>query len=265
MTRPCSGTEHELRWREGRLALPDHDDVAAEVTLGALGGSTPSCLRVADAWSALDDDPVLVTLGRRPGEADIGLAGSPPGSIPGARTIEAEEPTRRDRLLLLFSLPATFIDRLVLTAAAAADRHWLDPAFRDRHGLRIGAALAARATPALRRLGGELAGPDEALVVHAVPTDAGRPPTIRATRTADGLAVTAALPVHWISSVWGPGISEPDGRMVLAVRAVVADGRRLDVVVAEWMPDGSDRWEVAPRHAVLVREGDADPWRLDPG
>jgi hypothetical protein len=255
---------HQLRWRDGELTLPDHGDVTAEETLQALGGPVPACIRIARAWRSLADDPALVTLGRRPGEPDIGLGDPPP---PGARTpaVDIDRLTRRDRLLLLFTLPAPLIDRLMLTAAAKAAERWPDPAFRSQHGLRLGAGLAARATPALRRLGGELAGPDEGLVVHATPAGPGDRTTVRAERTESGIEITASLRLEWLSTVWGAGVSEPAGRMVLAVRDVhgPTDRPELHVDVAEWHPDGTDQWEAARTPGVLTRADAASPWVLD--
>jgi hypothetical protein len=257
--RSCSGAEHELRWSEGRLALVDHPDVTAEAALGALGGTTPSCLHVAAAWHERADDPVLLTLGRRPGEAEIGLGGD--GPLPaGARLLDSDRATRRDRLLLLFTLPAVFIDRLVLTAAADAARRWPDGEYRRRHGLRLGAALAARATPALRRIGASLAGPDEGVVVHVAPTAPGERFHVRASRTTAGIAVSGSLPLSWLSEVWGPGISEPDGQLVLAVHHVQDGGRAVDVSLAQWEPDGPGEWELDRRPAVLRRDDPSSPW-----
>ena len=260
-SRRCSGAVHQLRWEAGALTLPDHGDASAEETLHALGGPVPACVRIARAWRALIDDPALVTLGRRPAEADIGLGDPPPL---GARMAIAADgtPTRRDQLLLLFTLPAPLIDRLVLTAAAAAAQRWPDTSFRDQHGLRLGAGLAARATPALRRLGGELAGPDEGLVVHATPAAPGGRTSVRAERTDTGIEITASLQLEWLSSVWGAGVSEPGGRMVLAVRDVADGGRTMHVDVAEWHPDGPDHWEAARVPATLARAGDDAPWAL---
>jgi hypothetical protein len=260
--RACSGAVHGLRWHEGELTLPDHGDASAEETLHALGGPVPACVRIARAWRSLADDPALVTLGRRPGEPDIGLGDPPP---PGARTATAgaDDASRRDRLLLLFTLPAPLIDRLVLTAAAKAAERWPDADFRAQHGLRLGAGLAARATPALRRFGGELAGPDEALVVHATPAGPGDRTSVRAERSDAGIEITASLELAWLSSVWGPGISEPAGRMVLAVRDVEDGGRTVHVDVAEWHPDGVEQWEAVRVPGRLTRQDERTPWDLE--
>lgn len=254
----CSGDDHEVRWEAGALVLSAHADVEAERTLGALGASPPRCLRLRRVWEELMGEPVLITLGRRPGEADIGIGSEPQ---PGGRTAFAAEPRRRDALLLLFTLPAPFIDRAALGAAASAAGRWSEASFRTSHGLRLGAALSARSVPALRRLAGELAGPDEPLLVHCIPAGEGQDPLIRAERGDLGFEVTASLPISWIASVWGPGISEPDGAMVLGVRAAGDGGDRLEVDVAEWRPDGVDQWTAAAVPRTLVRS-DLGSWRL---
>ena len=258
----CGTAAHELRWEAGELVLVDHADATAEATLGALGGSRPRCLRLADAWHERRHDPLLLTLGRRPGEADIGIGSAPKA---GARLADSEHADARDRLLLLFALPAPFIDRLVLTAAAHAATRWQEEGFRRRHGLRLGAALAARATPALRRVAATIAGPEDAITVQAVPAVHGGTPALHARRTADGLFVSGALPLSWISEVWGAGISEPDGRMVLGRGAVSKAGEKVDVdvEVAEWRALAAGEWEAEARPGRLRRLGDDARWSFE--
>ena len=258
----CGGERHELRWEAGQLHLPHHPDVEAERTLGALGADVPTCLRLREAWATHSTDPALVTLGRRPGEADLGFATdsalllAPPLHTPPRRPDRSGGRDRRDDLVALLSLPVAFVDRLALTAMADAADRWPDPAFRERHGLRLGASLAARAGPALRRLGAHLARPDEPVTVHATPAPPAGRTWIRAERTSEGLEITASLPLSWLARVWGPGLSEPDGRFVLALR------RTGEVDVAEWMAIGIDRWEVERRPAALERDADTGAWRL---
>lgn len=250
----CSGGEHELRWERGALVLADHDDVEAERALRALGGDVPQCLAVRLAWERHGDDPSIITLGRRPSEATIGFD----------RMAVAHAEGRRADLVLLFSLPPPLIDRLVLTAIAAAADAWPEPDFRRRHGLRLGAALASRATPALRRLASDLAGPEESLVVHCTPAGSGVPTTILASRGDEGVEVSASVPLSWLGGVWGGGLSEPDGRFVLAISGALDDGGdRFAVDLAEWAPSGRDHWEVRPRPAVVERDVDG-AWRVVP-
>ena len=247
----CGAAGHEIRWAEGRLELCDHADVAAEQTLGALGGAVPACLGLRRAWEKHATDPVLVTLGRRPGEADLGFGGA---ALAGGGVDDDGPARRREDLLRLFCLPAPFIDRLVLGAWAAAAESWSEPAFRDRHGLRFGAALASRAAPALGRLGAELARPGEQVVVHCTPAVTAGDLSIRAERTARGIEVTASLPLAWLSRVWGPGLSEPANLVVVSRRQ--RRGDIYDVDAAAWVAAGEGRWEVRPRRVRLVRGGD---------
>ncbi len=254
----CSGSSHEVRWEQGSLLLPSHGDVEAEQALGALGASPPACVLVRSAWNRATHDPVMVTLGRRPGEAEIGI-GPNPG--PGGRTALVAKPRRRDALLLVFTLPAPLIDRAVLTAAFAAAERWDDPSFRELHGLRLGAALAARANPGLRRLGQQLARAGEAVVVHCIPISGNEPAAVLANRTMRGLEVTASLPIEWIATVWGAGISEVGGRMVLSLDAANESGDRLSLTTAKWQPRDMNHWEAEPQPATVVRNCDS-VWQL---
>lgn len=263
----CSGQRHEVRWEHGRLVLAAHPDVEAERALGALGGEVPACLSLRTAWAQWQDDPVLVTLGRRPGEPGLGFRPddeppvattlhTPPLRRRAARDLAAS--ARRDDLVRLLSLPVPFIDRLVLTAMAAAAERWPDPQFRERHGLRLGASLAARSEPALRRLAAPLATAGEDVAIHCTPAPPHGRASIAAERRGSSLEVTASLPLDWLPRVWGPGLSEPDGRFVVARRSTYG----VDVV--EWEEAGAGRWEGVRRPAELVRDDDAAAWRVVP-
>jgi hypothetical protein len=163
--------------------------------------------------------------------------------------------------LLVFTLPAPLIDRAVLTAAFAAAERWHDPSFRELHGLRLGAALAARANPGLRRLGQRLARADEATIVHCIPISGTEPATVLAKRTLRGLEVTASLPIEWIAAVWGAGISEVGGRMVLSVDDADEAGERLSLTTAEWRPRDLNHWEAEGHPVTLVRNANS-VWQL---
>lgn len=268
----CRGQQHRIRWETGDLVADDHDDAEAEETLHALGGEPPECLRLRALWESRAGDVALVTLGRRPGEDRLGLSAeqvAPLVSVLGQRARrrparpggqgDPDAVARRADLLALFSLPAAFIDRLVLTAFAYAASRWSDEAFRSAHGLRLGAALTARATPALRRLGERLHAPVEVRCSPAVP---GASTTVEAALSGAVLVVNAELSPWWLPAVWGAGISEPDGAFVLGV--ISGDDAGVVVEEADWTPCGSGSWRAIPRpsrlgwdgHGLLRRERD---------
>lgn len=264
---PCGGERHPLAWSEGALRVPAHDDPEAEQTLGALGAEVPPCIGLRQAWTAWCRDPAFVTLGRRPGESDLGFATD--DGLPVAAALHTpplrrrrEEPLRRQALVALLSMPLPLVDRLVLTAMAAAAEAWVDEDFRERHGLRLGAALAARARPGIERLGRQLADPGEAVLVHVAPGHPGAPSALRAERTSRGLEVDASFALGWLASVWGAGLSEPDGHVVTAVRSPVRDGYAVDVVA--WEAAGPTSWLGAVRPAVVDRGSDG-AWRVHLG
>lgn len=261
---PCGTDLHPLRWADGALHVPGHDDPDAERTLAALGGAVAPCISLREAWATWSGDPSLVTLGRRPGEeglafaaADAPLRGAGLHMAPVRR--RQSDPARRDDLVRLLSLPTAFVDRLVLTAMATAAEQWSEETFRGRHGLRLGAALAARAQPALQRSVAGLGALGEAVVARAAPAPPGGGIDLRVERTTRGLDVMAALPLRWLASVWGTGLSEPDGRLVVDLVGSSRGG--YDVEVVEWVPAGAGRWIGEVRGARLdLDEGGA--WRV---
>lgn len=255
----CRGQRHRIRWETGELVAEDHDDAEAEETLHALGGDAPDCLRWRARWETRRGDVALLTLGRRPGEDRLGLAADQVAPLVSvleqraprrpARRAGRRDPDlagRRADLLALFCLPTAFIDRLVLTAFAHAASRWSDQGFRSDHGLRLGAALTARATPALRRLGERLHRPVE---VRCCPADPGAPTAVQAELAGAVLVVNAELSPWWLPAVWGAGISEAGGAFVLGVTG--GDEGGLVVEEAEWAPSGPGSWRVVPRPARL--------------
>lgn len=268
----CRGQRHRIRWEAGDLVAGDHDDAEAEETLHALGGEPPECLRLRARWETRTGDVALLTLGRRPGEDRLGLSAEQVAPL--VTVLEQRAPRRSARpagqgdpgavarradLLALFSLPAAFIDRLVLTAFAHAASRWSDGRFRSAHGLRLGAALTARATPALRRLGERLQVPVE---VRCSPAAPGASTAVQAELSGSVLVVNAELSPWWLPAVWGAGISEPDGEFVLGV--ISGDDAGVVVEEADWAPCGSGLWRAVPRpsrlgwdgHGLLRRERD---------
>lgn len=259
----CNGEAHVVRWRAGRLETVDHTDADAEAALGALGGRPPPCVDLLGRWRRQADAVELVSLWRRPGEDLEGFAADQVRPLIAAashRGATADDQRRGD-LLALLSLPGPMIDRLVLGVLASASERWHDDTFRERHGLRLGAALAARAEPAIVRFACELVPPGHASVT-ASPARPGEPTRVAArVASQDHLVVDAFISLTWLGEVWARGVSEVDGRLVLAVRGVDGAGDRLDVDVATWQEARGGGWSCEPERAVIERRPDGG-WRL---
>ncbi|OHV38096.1 MULTISPECIES: hypothetical protein [Pseudofrankia] len=90
----CGDANHRLRWSEGELGTPDHDDPDGERTLAALGGQPMPCIQILDAWQRHRADLDVLLLASR-GAADhldpraIGVTGGPGGLNVPARAVAA--------------------------------------------------------------------------------------------------------------------------------------------------------------------------------
>ncbi|HEX4978578.1 MAG TPA: hypothetical protein VFV35_00815 [Acidimicrobiales bacterium] len=249
---------HRVSWLGGNFVLDDHPDPDAELALAALGGARCTCLDVFDAWVAQADDPEVLTLGRRAladqvrgdraalarlereaarwtaqwaaAADDLRVTGDVAGSSRLADVAARAERRLRVRVgfVRLLGLDPDLVDRLQLTVLAAAERRWVvDPHFRDRHRARLSAALAARALPGLRRAG---LAPADPMQIELLP------PGEAAVVERHG---RVALPLSWLTNVWGRGVDVVDGRFVVQVRAVHDGGKVLELVGV----DGHD-WRV---------------------
>ncbi|HEX2849250.1 MAG TPA: hypothetical protein VHN98_01800 [Acidimicrobiales bacterium] len=259
----CQGERHTVRWHAGQILAAAHGDADAEAALGALGGDPPACLDLLARWGRQAASVELVSLWRRPGEDLTGFApaqvrplvanASGPGASP------AEQ--RRADLLVLLALPAAMVDRLLLAVLAATSERWADDAFRARHGLRLGAALAARAEPALGRFACDLVPPGHATVT-ASPAPPGERTHITArTAGSERIRVDAFLGLEWLGEVWARGVSEVEGRMVLAVRGADVARHALEVDLATWREAPGGGWACAAEHATIERQPEGG-WRL---
>jgi hypothetical protein len=260
----CEGARHRLRWAGGALHADDHLDIEAERALAALGGDAPPCLDLIRLWQQYAADPQLLTLARRPGEPPIGLADpiTPYSAAlatakwPAAMRQQLEDRFRRRiDLERLLALPGPMVDRLTLSAFADAADEWDDDAFRAEHGLRAGAALHARAAPALRRFGGRLARGIAGVTVAPALPGAG-PAVVARLDSGTALTIHAELPISWLVDVWGRGISEPAGRLVLGVRDADEFGREFTVDLAVWEPASYNVWELAAVPGRVVTDED---------
>ncbi|HVM06868.1 MAG TPA: hypothetical protein VM345_00265 [Acidimicrobiales bacterium] len=236
---PVDRDLHRIRWEDGRLVLLAHPDPDAEIALAALGGGRCACLDVFDAWTAQLDDPEVLTVGRRhlseqiqadrttlgrlEREAtrwqaqwaaamdDLRVAGDVNGSTRLAAVAERAERRLRTRLgfIRVLALDVELQDRLQLTVLAGAEARWSDPMFRERHRARLHAALIARAWSPLEEAGfATLAGGRAAIEL----LDPGAPAVITPERI--------ALPLSWLTNVWGRGVALDEGRFVVEVSSV---------------------------------------------
>jgi hypothetical protein len=243
---PCGAGTHVVHWEAGKLAIPAHPDLQAELVLTALGGDKPLCIDVAQAWDAHADDlDVLmagprsaadkvtsswnadsqyraILLGRPPGGTSGGAPG--PGARPGplpsglsplGRPLP-EELTRlvqsRAEMLRLLALGPAFQFRLAGTVAAAWSAERERPAARRPE---LVAALTGRLAPAVAEwLGTD---PDSVTATPAQPASPSSWGTLEAFGNGTGRRVRAALPFSWLASVWACGLAVVDGHLVVAV------------------------------------------------
>jgi hypothetical protein len=61
----CDGHQHLIRWADGRLTAASHPDAEGELVMGALGGDTPRCVQIVQAWGAHADDLDVLAIGPR--------------------------------------------------------------------------------------------------------------------------------------------------------------------------------------------------------
>jgi hypothetical protein len=71
---PCGEGTHPVRWEDGALSLPGHDDAESEAVLAALGGEKSACLEVAEAWHRHRGDLEMLAVGPRGPEDDVGVS-----------------------------------------------------------------------------------------------------------------------------------------------------------------------------------------------
>lgn len=226
----CGGATHRIRWDDGRLALLDHDR-AAEAAVGALGGATPRCLEVLDAWREEHEQLAggLAWLAREPEHVDSRL----PGEL-------------------------AVLVRLARMAGIA--RRWdepdADPPLRNWLARRMSRSLEAAFRDALRAsahrrgrlkvsIGCGALAPGEQVTVEAEV----RPAQVR---------LQLGMPVTWLVDVWGRGVARVHDLVVLDVVERERGPDRLGVLAVGW--EAAGRGVVAPRLAPVWLERLPEGW-----
>lgn len=219
----CAGREHRLRWADGVLTAPDHDDLDGERTLAALGGERCPCAEHLDVWAAHRADPaVLVLASRGPGDplSEQSLEGG--SSWGGGGMVwfsggvfdepEADAVTLHDVMLLGAGLPDRLVAEVVASCAATASV------------ARQAAALHGWITRAVRTWLGD---PSATVAVTLGPADA----PLALSRAEDGsFAATGSL--RWIGEVAARGLSTVWGDLVLDVTPAT-DGLTLSTIAPD--------------------------------
>ena len=232
---PCGGVAHTAVATGGPdgLRLDDHD-LVAELSMLALGAALPACL----AYAAIYDEGIhggrFLRLWADDTEGDRVRATREdwignyweywPTDPPAARVLFG--PRLQESLAL-----------------SAARRAAVDPA-------RAPLVVRATQTRARRSFVRSLAVVDahrrpDALVPVRIRVTPAAPCEVRGRLSQEGSGVELRLPIDWLWTVWGAGLSVVDGRFVLA--------RHGDVLqTVEWFPSGGRASEHVPE-VVPVR------------
>jgi len=72
----CGDQRHVIRWSDGQLLAASHPDAEGELVLAALGGETPRCVELLQAWGARGDDLEVLAIGPRSAADKVAVATS---------------------------------------------------------------------------------------------------------------------------------------------------------------------------------------------
>ena len=216
----CGEREHVVRWSDGSLTSPAHEDFESEMVLSALSGLPAECIEVAQMWARHADDLDVLMLGPRSAAdrvaSDWKIFGwhKPPGPASAARGSYLDRKwASRMELLSLFVLGPAFQMRLAgAVAASLSDRARAGDHAASRP--RLAAALTGRLAAAAE----EWLGMDPNLVTATVLEGPGWG-SLEMTGAGDGRNLRASLPLTWLAQVWACGLAVADGHLVVAVGA----------------------------------------------
>jgi hypothetical protein len=213
----CSGEQHRVTWRRGKVVLEDHD-LSAEQALLALGGERCTCMLVLKMWR----DQWLL----------------PPEMF---KTMSSWLGPKS------FLAPAALERPRQLSKVRNWERSWRRSSCTDKHGTLLEEDLVRLATGAWR----DYIARSSELIGRARPSielrmaRPGQPATVIGGVDGRRVYVNAAMGHAWIVDVWGRDIS------------VVGDGFVLEVLDEEpprSMVVRAAGWEMAPgQHQLGVR------------
>lgn len=247
----CSGTNHRITWRRGKLVLHNHD-VEAEEALEALGGEPVYCLSLIDAWreEPQNADSLEILLSE---DLDWALQLQP--KIAQFRTVlhtltkgvttrgrrGTSISTMYERELrrhILFASPYELRKMLGLATVIHVSRKWeSDKHFRDEHGPLLEGVLTRRVLPSLES---NVQSWNPRMAARAIttfecwPLRSDEEPWIAGSIGTDGGFAIVGVPYSWLIDVWSRGFSLIDDCLVLGVDADPSLGSELRVLAARW-------------------------------
>ena len=231
---PCSGDEHRVTWRRGKVVLEDHD-LSAERTMLAFGGEVPACLRVLQLWRNMHSWAMSAELFRQM-QARVGddplLAPGPLGAV------------RELGLLLTW------------------ERAWRRSSYYSDHGRLLLEQLRARALDPLRqhlRFWMRRRGCRRISSVDVQLQRRGQEASLSGEMDSVGVRAAATLGTAWVLGVWARHLAVVDGAFVVEVADDEEAGSPevLSVRAARWEQQGGGRSSpvVAPARAERGADG----------
>jgi len=285
MSVQCTGANHSIKWRRGKLILADHD-VPAERAMVALGAEPCECLTVLDAWvSAMGNLDLLVGLcmstnWARPGtpfavrrissslssaalvratlmRSTGGPSGAPTQAV--IKSLTAQWQSRaasQERSEVIFSLPEPFRRRLIASLIASASRSKeqleenLDYVLKEKVTFAVAESIRYWAGPgSITRL---------TVDVHVEMGDPGEAPFLLSQVAAKSfIEAGARLPLSWLQQVWARDVAVVEGCFVLEILEASHDGTTLAVNAARWHKDRTEGLiqVVRPARVVIMEDG----------
>ena len=231
----CSGTEHRVSWRKGKVVLEDHD-VAAERTMLAFGGELPDCLKVLQLWRNLHSWAMSTELFRQV-QASLG---------PKALLAPGELAPRNQLGLML-----------------TWERAWRRSAWYSEHGRLIQDHIRPDVVRLLRQhlkfWMGERGCRRLSGVELQVPP--GQPVSMEGRMDTVGARATLAVNARWVVDVLGRGLALVDGGFVLECLGHDEHGAAVLVRAIRWDEDEPGVFRPVPAPA-RVRRDPVGAWRL---
>lgn len=218
----CTGSIHHVIWRSGKLVV-EHDDVAGELGLAAMGGEPPPCVRLLLGWRKLHNgfDPNLLA-----GLEEALLAWPLPPSTTHATYRSPSGPEL---------LPVPLRSRATLAMVLRAQRLWNREGLSDSQRHHFEQCLASSLSEAVGRslVPVRPYRPHIELLVSCAVAEADEPPSVQFHFANQRGHLHCRAPLSWLVDVWAKGLAVVDDTVVFSAERCQS-GRCLSVNVLEW-------------------------------